>query len=67
MGRGARGVSFDGGKLAGKISETAHIPFHLVSFVTIEFYFWFFPCKIAEEPRGVFGGICHDGMMQSKL
>ena len=45
MGRGARGVSFDGGKLAGKLSETAHLPFRQVSFDKIEFRFWFVPMR----------------------
>ena len=45
MGRGARGVSFDGGKLAGKTSETAHLPFHPVSFDTNESYLWVVPMR----------------------
>ena len=45
MGRGAGGVSFDGGKLVGKLSETAHLPFRQVSFDKIEFHFWFVPMR----------------------
>ena len=57
-------MSFDGGRLVGKRSETAHLPFHLVSFDRIDFIFGLSPCEIADVPRGVLGGICHDGMMQ---
>ena len=45
MRRGAGGVSFERGKLAGKRDETAHPLSHQVSFDQIDCYFCFVPMR----------------------
>ena len=57
MKRGTEGVSFDGGKLAGKTSETAHLRFHQLSFAEMILIFALSQNEIAEVPRGVLWAI----------